>query len=497
MHRAAAVAACATRLSASFTSRASTPAKGASRNVGKLASQIVPTWAPPSDSPTTDDGWASCSTILGARKSVHNAAITSNTVYGFLHDAFDQHGSDLKDIAGYVAALCRLRLDHAVLTDDRHAQLLLDGVHDRLDIAEHFMLPHQVEDDSEWLARKIVQLRIFDDAAGVMKAAVAYLEPKMEKASGSQKGTIVLATVKGDVHDIGKNLVDIILSNNGYTVVTKAAKEFTDASGRRKVKGSMDVELAVDAMEMTGQIDQMFLFSGDGDFRPLLEAMQRRGVHPFEEIRIEHDLRRIGDLDLEARVLRALADGYGLPAGGAWRPAVNSTTAATTPIQSAVNVPRRTRSAPDGWGMPAAVRPAICRAIIPIARRKLAPDGLLFLGHAVVVEHRKVGEMFGAAGADGSQAVGDALERRGQQQHGGDELRENALVGCEHSLQPVPDLRELPALPVRLAWTRQRRPGGRSCTGTACSSPCREARTAWHCRARSQWDRRPRSRPKF
>jgi 5-methyltetrahydrofolate--homocysteine methyltransferase len=58
-----------------------------------------------------------------------------------------------------------------------------------------------------------------------MKAAVAYLEPKMEKKAGSQKGTIVLATVKGDVHDIGKNLVDIILSNNGFKVVNLGIKQ--------------------------------------------------------------------------------------------------------------------------------------------------------------------------------------------------------------------------------------------------------------------------------
>lgn len=68
------------------------------------------------------------------------------------------------------------------------------------------------------------------------------------------------------------------LSYNGYTVVTKAVKEFTDASGRRKIKGNTDVELAVDAMELAGQIDQMFLFSGDGSFRSLVEAVQRRGV---------------------------------------------------------------------------------------------------------------------------------------------------------------------------------------------------------------------------
>src|SRR5215475_3837932 len=73
-------------------------------------------------------------------------------------------------------------------------------------------------------ARKM-QLPSVLDSAGVMKQAVAYLEPKMEKKAGSQKGTIVLATVKGDVHDIGKNLVDIILSNNGFRVVNLGIKQ--------------------------------------------------------------------------------------------------------------------------------------------------------------------------------------------------------------------------------------------------------------------------------
>ena len=68
------------------------------------------------------------------------------------------------------------------------------------------------------------------------------------------------------------------LDYNGYTVVTKATKEFIDASGRRKVKGNMDIELAVDAMELAEHVDQIVLFSGDGDFRSLVEALQRRGV---------------------------------------------------------------------------------------------------------------------------------------------------------------------------------------------------------------------------
>ena len=68
------------------------------------------------------------------------------------------------------------------------------------------------------------------------------------------------------------------LDYNGFTVVTKATKEFVDASGRRKIKGNMDIELTVDAMELAEHIDQMVLFSGDGDFRSLVEAVQRRGV---------------------------------------------------------------------------------------------------------------------------------------------------------------------------------------------------------------------------
>jgi uncharacterized LabA/DUF88 family protein len=68
------------------------------------------------------------------------------------------------------------------------------------------------------------------------------------------------------------------LDYNGFAVVTKPTKEFVDALGRRKVKGNMDIELAVDAMEMADYIDQLVLFSGDGDFRSLVEAIQRKGV---------------------------------------------------------------------------------------------------------------------------------------------------------------------------------------------------------------------------
>jgi len=74
-----------------------------------------------------------------------------------------------------------------------------------------------------------------------------------------------------------RHLIDW-LDYNGYTVVTKTAKDLMDASGRRKVKGNMAVELTVDAMELAAHIDEMVLLSGDGDFRYLVQAMQRRGV---------------------------------------------------------------------------------------------------------------------------------------------------------------------------------------------------------------------------
>ncbi|AGH99008.1 LabA-like NYN domain-containing protein [Micavibrio aeruginosavorus] len=68
------------------------------------------------------------------------------------------------------------------------------------------------------------------------------------------------------------------LDYNGYTMVTKPTKEFVDAQGRRKIKGNMDIELAIDMMEMADNVDHIMLFSGDGDFRRLIEAVQRKGV---------------------------------------------------------------------------------------------------------------------------------------------------------------------------------------------------------------------------
>ncbi|MBR0957283.1 NYN domain-containing protein [Bradyrhizobium japonicum] len=102
------------------------------------------------------------------------------------------------------------------------------------------------------------------------------------------------------------------LDYNGYTVVTKLTKEFIDATtGRRKVKGSMDVDLAVSAMELAKHVDQIVLFSGDGDFRSLVEALQRRGVRvtvvstlSTQPPMIADDLRRQADVFIDLAELR-------------------------------------------------------------------------------------------------------------------------------------------------------------------------------------------------
>lgn len=101
------------------------------------------------------------------------------------------------------------------------------------------------------------------------------------------------------------------LDYNGYRVITKPTKEFTDSSGRRKVKGNMDMELAVDAMELSNTVDHMVIFSGDGDFRYLVEALQRKGrkvtvisTTKTNPAMIADDLRRQADNFVELTSLK-------------------------------------------------------------------------------------------------------------------------------------------------------------------------------------------------
>lgn len=106
------------------------------------------------------------------------------------------------------------------------------------------------------------------------------------------------------------------LDYNGYTMVTKPTKEFTDSAGRRKIKGNMDIELAIDMMELAERVDHVILFSGDGDFRRLVEAVQRKGVRvtvvstiQSQPPMVADELRRQADVfvdlaDLEDKIAR-------------------------------------------------------------------------------------------------------------------------------------------------------------------------------------------------
>ena len=115
------------------------------------------------------------------------------------------------------------------------------------------------------------------------------------------------------------------LDYNGYTMVTKPTKEYTDAMGRRKIKGNMDIELAIDMLDMAQFLDHAVLFSGDGDFRRLVEAVQRRGVRVSvvstlrsQPPMVADDLRRQADTfielqDLAPQIMRVRDDTRAVP----------------------------------------------------------------------------------------------------------------------------------------------------------------------------------------
>jgi 5-methyltetrahydrofolate--homocysteine methyltransferase len=136
-----------------------------------------------------------------------------------------------------------------------------------------------------------MQLPFVLQSAETMKMAVAYLEPHMEKADGSGKGTIVLATVKGDVHDIGKNLVDIILTNNGYTVHNLGIKisilEMIDKA----------LEVKADAIGMSGLLVKSTLIMRDNleelNSRELAEIPVLLGGAALTRSYVERDLRDV------------------------------------------------------------------------------------------------------------------------------------------------------------------------------------------------------------
>ena len=168
------------------------------------------------------------------------------------------------------------------------------------------------------------RLGLFIDGANLYAAARALgfdIDYKRLLELFAAKGHLVrafyyTALVEDQEYSPIRPLVDW-LDYNGYTMVTKPTKEFTDAFGRRKIKGNMDIELAIDVMEMAPFLDHIVLFSGDGDFRRLVEAVQHKGkrVSVVSTIRstppmVADELRRQADnfmelMDLMPQIARS------------------------------------------------------------------------------------------------------------------------------------------------------------------------------------------------
>ena len=168
------------------------------------------------------------------------------------------------------------------------------------------------------------RLALFIDGSNLYAAAKSLgfdIDYKLLRQEFERRGKLVrafyyTALLENDEYSPIRPLVDW-LNYNGYAMVTKPAKEYTDSMGRRKVKGNMDIELAVNAMELAPRLDHAVLFSGDGDFRPLVESLQRQGVRVsvVSTIRsqppmIADELRRQADNFIE---LDALRDVIGRP----------------------------------------------------------------------------------------------------------------------------------------------------------------------------------------
>ncbi|MBC6980685.1 NYN domain-containing protein [Caulobacter sp. 17J80-11] len=129
------------------------------------------------------------------------------------------------------------------------------------------------------------RIALFIDGANLYSAAKALnfdIDYKKLLDEFRRRGVLIrayyyTAIAEGDDYSPIRPLVDW-LDYNGFTLVTKPAREFTDSQGRKRWRGNMDMEIAVDMMELAGSADHLVLFSGDGDFRRLVEAVQRRGA---------------------------------------------------------------------------------------------------------------------------------------------------------------------------------------------------------------------------
>jgi len=162
------------------------------------------------------------------------------------------------------------------------------------------------------------KLALFIDGSNLYAAAKALafdIDYRLLRKEFMQRGKLLrafyyTALLESEEYSPIRPLVDW-LNYNGFSMVTKPAKEFIDSQGRRKVKGNMDIELAIDAMEVAEHVDHIVLFSGDGDFRRLVEGVQRKGcrVSVVSTIRshppmIADDLRRQADNFIELDELK-------------------------------------------------------------------------------------------------------------------------------------------------------------------------------------------------
>ena len=163
------------------------------------------------------------------------------------------------------------------------------------------------------------RIALFIDGANLYATAKALgfdIDYRRLLAEFQSRGTLVrayyyTAVIEDQEFSSIRPLIDW-LDYNGFSVVTKPLKEFTDTQGRRRVKGNMDIELAIDVMEMSASVDHVVIFSGDGDFRRLVEAVQRKGrrVSVVSTIRtqppmVADELRRQADNFIELDDLKS------------------------------------------------------------------------------------------------------------------------------------------------------------------------------------------------
>jgi 5-methyltetrahydrofolate--homocysteine methyltransferase len=189
------------------------------------------------------------------------------------------------------------RLEYRIVDGDRNGieadldEALAQGLTPLLVINDHLLAGMKTV--GELFASGEMQLPFVLGSAETMKSAVSYLEPFMDKADQGGKGLLVLATVKGDVHDIGKNLVDIILTNNGYTVKNLGIKV-----GINEMVAAVE-EFKADAIGMSGLLVKSTLIMRDN-----LDELNRRGLSHIPVILggaaltrtyVERDLRQVFD----------------------------------------------------------------------------------------------------------------------------------------------------------------------------------------------------------